>query len=427
MAWSDRLRNAAFIFSDNTRIEFLFEDMQSSRENETTAFDFPGVDGSHIQRRNTKSQSFPISVIFSGPDSDLDAQEFERITKQNKEPFIFEHPIKGDFTCQLLGFTRTDNFKTGFNQIIFDCNIRETIPLIYPVRITNNEKLILENNRQTALEIAEDLKINSQTNDIQTINALKDSYKTAISAIQSAFNDVIFEIDSVNNQFLAVDAFLTNAVETIAANIDQLASAINTFLSLPSRAADSFERKIERLENAFDNFTSTFESINMPSFANAKIYGKQLESMNGLSLLNFTTSALSSSEEYATVAEIFEVIDRINEKYESYLIDIDQYVTDTISNDVGETYEPNTDGQQGIQTSIYNTSVFLQEISLKALREFKFTLAADTDLINLTYAIYGSSNPEELENDIDKLIDLNNFAGDELIIVPKGREVIYYL
>jgi len=427
MTWKDRLRNAAFIFSDNTRIDFLFEDMASARENETTSYNFPGVDGTYIQRRNTKSQSFPISIIFSGPECDLAAKEFERITKENREPFIFEHPIKGDFTCQLLGFTRTDNFKSGLNEIVFDCSIRETIPLIYPVRTTNNEKLILENNTQTALEIAEDVKLNSQSADIQTVNALKDAYKTAISAVQSAFNDVIYEIDSVNNQFLAVDAFLTNAVETIAANIDQLASAMNTFLSLPSRAQDSFDRKIERLENAFDNFTSTFESINMPSFANAKVYGKQLESMNGLALLSFTTSALSSSEDYTTVSEIFGVIDRINDKYESYLIDIDQYVTDTITNDVGETYEPNTDVQQGIQTSIYNTSVYLQEISFKALREYKFTLTADTDIINLTYAIYGSANPEELENDIDKLIDLNNFAGDELLIIPKGREVIYYL
>ena len=89
--WRDRQRQAAITTPQGTRFEFLYEDLDRSRSENTSVFRFAEKSGAFIQRLSSGQDIYPLTIIFSGPDYDLIAADFWEKTKQ-PGVFLLEQP-----------------------------------------------------------------------------------------------------------------------------------------------------------------------------------------------------------------------------------------------------------------------------------------------------------------------------------------------
>ena len=106
MAWTDRIREAAYTSPSGVRQVFAYEDVGQKFARRTTVFEFPNVDGSYVQYLGNGGRQYPIQAIFWGEDHDLQADAFDALLS---EPGVglLEHPLYGGNAGELPEVLRT--------------------------------------------------------------------------------------------------------------------------------------------------------------------------------------------------------------------------------------------------------------------------------------------------------------------------------
>ena len=94
MAWQDRLIEAAYNSPSGERITFLYENVNKEFDLLGSTFNFPDADGTFVQRTSNTGRRFPLRVIFSGNDYDLESNAFE-LALLERGTGRLEHPIYG--------------------------------------------------------------------------------------------------------------------------------------------------------------------------------------------------------------------------------------------------------------------------------------------------------------------------------------------
>jgi len=68
------------------------------------------------------------------------------------------------------------------------------------------------------------------------------------------------------------------------------------------------------------------------------------------------------------------------------------------------------------------TAGFLVEISFNLKQERRIILTRNRSIIDLVAELYGT-----VDDQLDFLISSNDLSGSEILEVPKGREIVYYV
>ena len=64
----------------------------------------------------------------------------------------------------------------------------------------------------------------------------------------------------------------------------------------------------------------------------------------------------------------------------------------------------------------------LIELSFTLLRERTIVVDHDRTILDIAYELYGS-----IDDKLDLLIDSNNLSLEEIIELPRGRKIVYYV
>ena len=116
MTWGDRLKEAAYTPNTGGRIVFLYEDVSDTFEKRTSGFNFPDVDGTYVQDLGNTGRKYPLTVIFTGPNNDLDGDAFLEALRV-KGPGSLDHPVYGTVSVIPFGeIKRTNAVKTAANE-----------------------------------------------------------------------------------------------------------------------------------------------------------------------------------------------------------------------------------------------------------------------------------------------------------------------
>lgn len=77
---------------------------------------------------------------------------------------------------------------------------------------------------------------------------------------------------------------------------------------------------------------------------------------------------------------------------------------------------------QKLQEAVAIAAGFLVEISFSLKQERAIVLDRSRTIVDLAAELYGS-----VDDQLDFLINSNNLSGSEILELPKGREVVYYV
>jgi hypothetical protein len=81
------------------------------------------------------------------------------------------------------------------------------------------------------------------------------------------------------------------------------------------------------------------------------------------------------------------------------------------------------DGLEDLQDLVNSVIGLLVSKSFDALTEMRKPLESDRTPYDLCFELYGTA----INDVLDVFIESNDLAGDEIFLIPKGREIVWYI
>jgi prophage DNA circulation protein len=414
MSWQDRLSEAAYTTPSGQRLVFVYENVRKSFNKKTSAFEFPDAIGTFIQDNGRSGRRLPLRIFFSGDDYDLEATTFEDGLAEPGRGKL-EHPIYGTIDVVPFGIIgRRDDLKTAANQAVLEVTFWETIDLLFPSAQTDPGSEVLtavdEYNTAEAEQFEEVLDIDTVTEEV----TLKNRYQLVLDIAQSALQNIANAQDDVQRKFNAVFDSINTGIDILIQDPLTLAFQTTILLQTPARADTSIRARLDAYSNLVNTIITGENAIRTPgndsqeanAFQNDDLFVSTLVTGAIVSVVNnqfeTKTEALSAAEEILNLANTVTVWRDAN--YESL---------DLI--DTGSAY-------QQFQEAVALTAGFLVEISFSLKQERSIVLTHDRTIIDVVAELYGV-----VDEQLDFFIASNNLTGTEILELPKGKEVRYFV
>ncbi len=408
MAWQDRLVEAAYTSPSGERIIFLYENVSKEIDLLGSAFNFPDADGTFIQRTSNTGRRYPLRVIFSGNDYDLESDAFE-LALLERGTGRLEHPIYGTVDVVPFGsVTRRDDLKTAGNQAIIEVTFWDTIGVVFPTAQASLSATVLssvdEYNEAAAIEFEEIIGLDSAS----AIATFKNEYTAILDATKSGLQTIADTQDDVRRQFDAITDSINNGLDIL---VDQpVTLALQTFqmIQAPARALAAIESRLSGYKDLANLLITGDAAIATTAneFRTKDLYASTYVTGSIISVVNnqfvIKTDALAAAE------EVLAQFEAVNTWRDDNLVALSEI-------DTGGAY-------QQLQEAVAVTAGFLVEISFSLKQERRIILDRARTIIDLTAELYGS-----IDDQLDFFIDTNDLSGSEILELPRGREIVFYV
>ena len=411
MSWEDRLRPAAYVAPDGTRQAFIFEDVSEQLPRKTAAFDSPDADGTYVQDNGVSSRRYPLRCIFSGPDYDLQATAFMDLLAQTGNGTL-EHPAYGPKLVVPVGTpTRRDNLRSGANEASVEVEFWETTGLVYPSveldAAAQIENAVQAYNRAAAEAFTEGL----DTSDPLAGNTLRGAITDTVDRTSGALSDAARATDEVFTRFRDIERSIIANLDDTGGQALTLGSQISLFVQEPARAAASIRQRLRDYRALLDTVAG---SVPEPG------YGSEAQNVFETDRLNaagaVTGSVLSTLDaEFATRSDAQAAALNVLEQFEDLQAWQDAGYEALGLRDTGGAYSE-------LLNAVALAAGYLVEISFSLRQERALVLQTPRALVELCAELYGN-----VDDNLDFFITSNSFTGSEILEIPRGRRVVYYV
>jgi prophage DNA circulation protein len=412
MAWNDRLREAAYTSPDGTRVTFDYENVRKTIDKKTTGFEFPDADGTFVQDLGHSGRRYPLRVFFWGDNYDLEADVFEALLLERGTGKL-EHPIYGVIDVVPFGtISRRDDLKTAANQAIIEVTFWETIGLIYPTSQNDPASDVLAAVNAYNLAAAEMFDETTSLDSAVEQATLKSSYTALLDSVSAGLQGVADTQDNVRKQFDAIVDSVNLGIDILIDQPLTLASQTTQLIQAPARALTSIQARLDSYRNLAAIIISGgvtsqgLDSSNSNTFHTKDLYASTYVTGSIVSVINnqfnTKTEALEAAEDI--LAQLDDVVNWRDDNYQS-LGEVD----------TGEAY-------QQLQDAAALTAGFLVSISFSLKQERTLVLDRARTIVDLVGELYGS-----VDDQLDFFINSNDLIGSEILELPRGRSIVYFV
>lgn len=414
MSWEERLKEAAYVSPSGERLVFMYEDVSRTFDKKTAGFDFPDAEGTLVQDSGSTGYKYPILAYFSGADCDLEADRFELALRETGRGRL-EHPIYGTVDVVPFGaVTRSDALKTAANQSTVEVTFWETILPVYPMPQTDPASQVLQEVRDLAGVLGGDLSQqidlsdpgalatfkNKMTSIVKTVEATLSKINGAKELVTSKISEVIATVDGIVSPTLG-------ALEGVRSSVVSLVDQVMELAAVPGDLAAPFREKFVAYQDLIKSLIEPiFEVEDETEFLAEECFA---ECLLGGTLVSVVDSAPETQgEALQNAADILELLE-----------DITTWIEDTRGRlelvDASASY-------QRLQEATAMAAEFLVSSSFNLKKERVIVLERPRTIIDLSAQIYGS-----VDDMLDTLIDTNHLSGSEILELPMGKEIKYYV
>jgi hypothetical protein len=458
--WLSRLKEAAYTSPTGDRIVFKYEDVSVNWTNKTSAFDFPGAQGTFVQSHHgSTSRRFPVRAIFTGRQSDRGADAFEELLRT---PGVgkLEHPRYGTHDVVPFGeITREDRLKSAANQSIVEVVFFHTIGIAYPSSQVDPTNAVLSAVDLYNAAMAEDFANQVDISGVSVLVSLANTYKSLLKKAKSGLRKVAAAQQDIQDSFDDVIDGINAGIDVLIKTPLNIAFATTVLLQSPARALSSIGARLDAYGNlASDIFTSS-DAISKPGgvggsgignagvgndpeepnkfqarnvFASTYVTGSVVSVVNagstdstGAKSAAVVPGDATSDSGFKTKAEAIEAADVVLQQFADCVDWRDEnYKSISGDGDLVST-EKNTDtggSYQALQDAVALAAGFLVQISFTLNQERIITLDRERCPLDLVAEFYG-----ETDTRLDQFIQQNNLSGDEHLLIPAGRKIAYYI
>ena len=408
MSWIEKIKTDLIITTgDGKQYKPQWINATQGVEFNVSEFDFVNTPGSLIDRREPKARKFALELFFQG-ENNLDTAEDFRVSANDKRAWVVSHPFYGRITCHPTALT-FDN--TQYNITKVTGTVIETITNDKPKATTNPVDKIAED-KSTLDEVC------AQTF-ADTVQPTASDVSTMTATTQQAYNQGALiargtDAQEYFNAFNAANAAILNATAEPLAAMRLMQAVLNK----PYQFAESVQNRINLLQNQFDALRNSLPDIF--SVNEKRIYQNNAGTM--ISAMAVAASTPLTTTDYGSTEEVLAIAQNLLTYYNQYLEDLDGMQSD--NGGLEDSYIPDPAPLMGLNELISFTVSNLFDIALEAKQERAIYLEEDSNAILLTHRFYGLDAEDAL---LDYFISTNKIMLNELLIIRKGRKIVYYI
>ena len=418
MSWQDRVRpEIKFTSPEGNEFTALWQKNRKPIEKKIGIFNYPKLNGSIVQDLGINGTSYPLTIYFTGLDHDRQAAKFEKAFAESGT-WQVTHPIDGDLILQPVSINPdqnpTDNgtytlFQTEWIEPIVEDAIKSISELSAKVK-----RLQIDLNIQAADQFGA-----TQASAAEKISVIQNVRKSIV-AFQNSMKNIYNKVSAVAAKISAIRNQIESTITQTVINVAALAGQIKELVTLPGLIITDIKSKIESYKQmASDIFNLSPDGTN--SSDNNTVLVQEI----------FLSSILSSMADNVTLADyetreqIIDTIEDITDLANTITDGLDDVMESFSSNDFDLQYYSQSDSFSAASILLANMIAYLLRVSfdLKVVKTIR--LEHDKTPIRIVLEQYGELG----ENDIllDFFIAANKLKGNDILIIPGGREVIIYV
>lgn len=424
MSWKDRLISGKIKTPDGNIFTFDFEDIEYSFEKNTSEYSFADNQGSLVQDFGLKKYAYPIVMYFTGEDCDLNANAFEE-SAIKKGICILTHPVKGDKNVIITGASRQDNFKSSYNQVVFNVAMTET--LLTDIPETTTQLKTQTEQKQSELEEKNSKAFASSfvASKLSDATNAKNRLLNGIRTFKSAVNSIASTVREISDTIEEVSSFIEENIDYLMTKPLELAGAVQRLYNTPARCYASVQNRINGYLPAYQKLLNEIKGTNSQNTKN-EIAEKSLIGnciISTMAEIFVNPDPVGNGEfDYITRNDAIRAAQSLKE----YLLEMQN----AIDIDEANTANYSLNYKFAQDSEIANLIRDIVNDSLKVLISQSFelktekTIVTDKDrtIIDLCYELYGTNDYLTL----DFFCNSNNLTGENLIIIPQGTVIKYY-
>lgn len=383
MQWQDRITEAAYTASNGQRVTFTYEDVSVEVEKRGTLFEFPGTDGTYIQDAGRNGRKYPLRMILWGADHDAAAAQLVSALEQSGLGTL-EHPFYGVKQVVVFGaIVRRDDLVTAANQTIIEATFWEAIADLYSGGALDAKSRAASASEDTysqaIKEFARNLNLDSAIKRVSARNkytALATKTVTALAPYAQNGGGFQAAAQALQGELL----FSTFSPETVAAQY------VAMFRLVSGAALSLYDSLVTESDDAVVQDNANVTAFSAQTYeATTRTYANRIEALKAAGQVQSTYERLvtirDASLAEAGVTDSSEMHAALSESLAATL----QYIIDEAAN-------------------------------LPALHAV--VTQRERTIIDLAY---------ELGTTADALIVDNALTGSEILEIPRGRRIEYYV
>lgn len=426
--WRGRVRRRGAYTSPKTnkRLEFMFENVSRIIPLRRAVFQFPGVNDAYVQDNGFGARSYPLACYFTGSAYDKYATEFEAALC---EPGVgkLEHPLYGTFNVIPTGSVeRRDDLATAGNQAVVVVEFMTSTGAVYPSRKGDAKNEIQAAVDRLASVVAANNGITVATS-VQKAS-LKSRVRKLLRQAQAWHDTATGAVSAVNSEFADIASIVNESLDLLVGDPLLLTRQLINLTTAPGRAAGGLLSRIDDYLDFARGLVASAKTAagqavpGLPASSYASVRSAitrrndfrvsdvmAMAAVGGAASASLTGTFRTRPEALNAALTISTMQDEIQAWRETAFEDVDLV-------DDGASY-------QAMQALVGSVASYLIEASFSLVPERAVVLDRPRTIVDLSAELYGSVAPERL----DFLINTNGLSGDEIIEIPRGRRVVYYV
>lgn len=414
MTWEDRLQEAAYNSPNGTRQVFQYEDVKRTVEKKTAAFNFPDANGTYIQEFGHSGRQFPLRAFFSGDNCDIEANSFEDLLIESGIGKL-EHPIYGTVDVVPFGaITRRDELKTAANQAVVEVTFWETIGVVYPTGQGDPSAAVLnavnEFNDASANELDGALVLDTAIEEVSFQNIYEDLLDSARAGLQAIADTQ----GAVKRTFDTVYASINEGIDTLIADPLTLAFQTSILIQAPARAEENITARLKAYRDLAESIILGENAVQEPGYDSRPSNKYHLQDAYAMGYVAGSVLSVINTQ-FDNKTEALASAEEILAQFEQVVAWRDLNYASLAELDTGTAY-------QQLQEAVALAAGFLVLISFNLKQERRVVLDRARTIVDLAAELYGS-----VDDQLDFLINTNQLTGSEILELPAGKEIVYYV
>jgi len=406
MSWEDRILEAAYTSPSGVRFTFDYEDVGRQIRKKTSAYDFADTNGTYVKDGGLSGERIPLEMIFWGENYDLAAKVAESALSENGAGTL-EHPAYGTLLVVPYGtIERVDRLKTAANQAVISVEFWETIPSLYESVAQNDGSATLEAVRAYNEAASEELGRALDASTTVKQSAILTRYNALLASAKAALKPIADTLDATRRQFDAITASVDAGVAVLVADPLALASQTVLLVQAPARSLSSIRAKLSAYATLASQIVGGTIAPSYNDFRTRDMYASAYVTGSVLSAVNAT---------FTTRGEALAAASSILGQFDAVVAWRDVNYQALNETDTGELY-------QGLQNAVATAAGYLIGVAFSLKQERAMTLTRARTALDLVAELYGV-----VDEQLDFFIASNKLVGLEILEIPAGRRVVYYV
>lgn len=396
--WRDRLVSARYTAPDGTSYAFEFEAADGAFERQSTAYSFPGVNGTYIQDFGHTGLRLPLVCIFHGENHDLEARSFEDALRQPGFGAL-RHPAYGEVTVIPYGSINVQNrFVFDMHTTRITVSFWETLPELY-TRPQVDPGSVARTKRVENLSAYADFF--ESAGNLQVVRELERA-RNALANTVARIRAPILEITDRVEEAKAVFSGVLGELDLLATLPGTVFSAVLLSVDFLSSTTLPFNSVVQTVDELIDGIENRERASANEYVVDAGVYSAIVSSLARKALETEYTSrteALEAAQALSVRARAFN--DWNDTESSVWKVPIDPTVYETF------------------RSLIVSTIAYAVQLSFTLRSEIQITVNRPWSPVALCAHVYGTLD------ELDFFVRSNVLAGTEHFEIKRGRAIVY--